>query len=65
MEDKCRFQMGQNAKMHFQSHREFKSLPEGSIAQIFLYSRGIKSPKVEVLDRGRGWFLNEANRLFV
>ena len=30
----------------------FKSLPEGSITQIFLHSRGVKSPKAEVLDRG-------------
>jgi hypothetical protein len=54
MEDKCRFQMGQNAKMHFQSHREFKSLPEGSIAQIFLYSRGIKIPKSRGPRQGEG-----------
>jgi hypothetical protein len=42
--------------MHFQ--RGFKSLPEGSIAQIFLHSRGVKIPKIEFLDRGGGWFLN-------
>jgi hypothetical protein len=41
--------------MHFQ--RGFKSLPEGSITQIFLHSRGVKSPKAEVLDRGV-WFFN-------
>ena len=28
------------------------ALPEGSITQIFLHSRGVKSPKAEVLDRG-------------
>jgi hypothetical protein len=41
--------------MHFQ--RGFKSLPEGSITQIFLHSRGVKIPKIEFLDRGV-WFLN-------
>ena len=50
MEEKWSFQRGYNAKMHFQ--RGFKSLPEGSITQIFLHSRGVKVPKAEVLDRG-------------